>query len=175
MVDISITKKYAPRDAKYYVQEAHADLTNAILLEGDYSSWSLVLDQTVTGTGGETAYDVLVSPNGSVLVDSSYYSSLILLDGSIVGIWAVPLYPNAPRLIAQSIRGKYRVVVDSDADKIRIFKDNVDVQDIDLDLINKWLVDQEVVGISSDGKYIGVYGRNKSPSSIMRIQIYEGS
>ena len=144
--------------------------------EPSFSSYSLVLNQTVTGTGGSLGNLVQVSTDGSVLAQNGQpKTSVIKLDGTIVNVLSLPFTEtrNTFTQQQQSTTGQYKIILNS-TQAINIYKNNIFLQKIQVNINSAFTSGQEAVGISSDGKYIAIFGNDKS-GAIDRIIIYQGS
>jgi hypothetical protein len=147
-----------------------------IELEGEYSEWTLKLDQTIPGSGGNYAHFVKVANDGSLIADETYYIFLVKLDGTAVKVCSTGSNPTGNQLIDSSITGKYKVLLDADSNDLRIYKDNVELDTIAIDLTTKFTaMNRLIVGISPNGKYVALVGQDITDTGVNRVQVYEGS
>lgn len=146
--------------------------------EGSFTVYSLVLNKTVTGTSGNNGVFTQVSTNGSsISSDSSSITSIIKLDGTIVSTTTTPnTYQSAtsPNIQDQSLNGKYMIITNNSGPSLDVYKNQALLQQITIDTTHSFFNTSISIGISQDGKYIVLYGDDKS-NSIDHIQVWQGT
>lgn len=143
--------------------------------EHEFTSWSTILNGTISGTSGKQTMDISVSNDGSVLdLDQGSKISLVLVNGTVIFVTSTPNYNLAIPVFSQSSTGEYKIVETNTG--IDVYKNNVHIQTLGLTLsqFKFGSLGNEGIAISPDGKYISIVGIDSS-GTIDRIVTFEGS
>ena len=136
-----------------------------VVLEGDYSTWTLKWNTLVYDITASVNY-AIVNVDGDLVCFVSYKTSLIKLStGELLAELSTLSYGDLCEYVGGSILGKYLVVTTA-ADTIKIYKDGVlkqTITPVSGDAIGG-------VGISSNGKYV-VVGLKTAD----KVYCYEGN
>lgn len=145
--------------------------------EGSFSSYSLILNQTISGSNGWDGNFILIDNIGSVLgADQNVHLFHIGLNGSVfsddnqINLGNGGQSPQ--RALAQSETGIYKIMLFSNY-TISIIKNDSVIQHIPISL-SVFSNNNEAISISPNGKYIAIQGDDFS-NSIDRLQIWGGS
>lgn len=146
---------------------------------GSFSNWGLTINETVAGTAGWTGQTVIVGNDGSVFAnDVRGYNAIILINGTVENVLQSNSFNNmaTQTTIASSVDAKYKVEDDVTNSQIHVYKNNVLIQTIGIRLADFESGDFSKVslGMSSDGKYISIYGSDTT-AGINRVVIFTGS
>lgn len=144
---------------------------------GTFTTYSTILNTTITGTSGSSNVGLFTSNDGSILAqDSTSKISLTLLNGTVVSVTNDPSGSTniGQQAIAQSSDGKYKTILKSDS--ILVYKNNVLLQTIGIKKSDFVFSDLTTVSvsISPDAHYISIAGRDTG-GAIDRIVIFQGS
>ena len=148
--------------------------------EGDYSSWSKVLDTTIAGTGGYYTIAMAVDNNGNVLVfQGQSYAYGVNLVGTVFETPQAQLTfrGNVKLVDESSLTGRYQVIFDTSVPETKVFKNGVLLATIPTPSTS-WFSpgSGNPIGcaISPNGQYIALQGNDVS-NFIDRVQVWKGS
>jgi hypothetical protein len=145
-----------------------------VVLEGDYTTWALVIDQTISNTGGYPASYLVIDNDGSLASATSQNKGYVMKsDGTqLLLCKTTPL--AAEKKVSMSVLGKYITIVDEDEHEIKVYSGGSLLATIAIDTVNKFTDEDIGVSISPNGQYIAIYGNDKS-GIIDRVQVWKGS
>lgn len=149
--------------------------------EGSFTSYSTILNQTITGTTGWPARYLFVSNDGSNLgADNEPRNFLILLNGTVkfTQVIANSGFDKFVPEAIQSPSGEYKAILNTSGNTISIYKNNVFLQNIGINLSQFSVTGLDsndfAINISSDGKYISLFSADIT-GSVDRIVEFRGS
>lgn len=146
-------------------------------IEGSFTTYSLTLNQTVAGTAGNNGIFTQVSTNGSsVSSDAAPLTAIVKLDGTVVSVTTTPnsyFSLTSPNVQDKSLAGKYMIITNTGG-TVDIYKNQALLQQITIDTTHSFSNTSVSIGISADGKYIVIFGDDKS-NVIDHIQVWQGS
>lgn len=143
---------------------------------GSFTSYTLQLNETVAGTNQRTSQSILVSTDGSILGSDSQNDAIVFLNGTVKAVYTNDGSTATPTSTDQSIDGVYKVIIDNSGNSIVVYKNNVLIQTITINpsaFSTGFNLSKESIGISSDGKYIAIYGPDISAEN--RLTVFKGS
>lgn len=148
--------------------------------EGSFTTYSTILNTTVTGTTRSAASNLLVSDNGTVFgLDVGHVASLITINGivqqqisSIDNMATIHGYQN----IAQSPTGKYKAILDDAIPLIHVYKNDIPLLNLGFNSTQFFTggADTPAIAISSNGKYIAFWAENADTNTV-RLIVFQGS
>lgn len=149
---------------------------------GDFTTYSTLLNQTVTGTTGFAGTSLELADDGS-LVAMDLNSKLISVksDGTIVlaHSFASTSTTDVTRSIVQTPDGKYFAILNSTSKSIDIYKNHILLQKIGVDMtqfVGGISLENSdfAFNISPNGKYIGLLANDVS-NAIDRMIVFRGA
>ena len=145
--------------------------------DGSFTTYGLGLNTTIAGTSNDDASFIQVANDGSILgLNKGKYIFDVKLDGTIVSVDQnvnIGTTYDSQSAIAQSSGGEYKIAIFAN-DTISIYKNNLVLQHLPVDTTHSYLDSIEAIGISPDGKYIGIIGDDKGNTK-QHLQIWQGS
>ena len=147
--------------------------------EADFTNYNIIaLNSTViTGASNSIFGQLAISNNGNTAYVSSTYNTFVNLAGVTKFLNFTGVSSFKSQQLDQSRTGEYLVIFNDNTPSISIFKNGVYLQDLgwkSSEFTTPSLGSHISIGISPDGKYIGVVGLDIGGVDD-RLVIFEGS
>ena len=145
--------------------------------DGSFTTYTLDLNTTVTGTSNDDGSYIQVANDGSSLsINQGKYIFNVKLDGTIISVDQnvnIGTTYDSQSAIAQSSGGEYKVAIFAN-NTISIYKNNLILQHLPVDTTHSYFDSVNAIGISPNGKYVGIIGDDKGNTK-QHLQIWQGS
>ena len=157
-------------------------LSVPVVLEGNFKTWSLIIDKTNPNSGGQgNLCFISVDNNGNVIMVETQLAPPeafnIDSSGNITTLKTNVLANNAPaNSLHQSMTGKYKIFVDQVIPALDVIQGSSVLFAITIDTTTKFVSTAgNSYAISPNGQYIAIVGTDFTNNAINRIQIWSGS
>lgn len=143
--------------------------------EGSFTSYNTVsLNTTVGSFGGTNFPRIIVNNMGTVVFSDSNANYVVTISGTTLFNNST-IGSSGNQELSQSINGIYQIVNNDNVPKVSIFKNNIYLQDLGINLSQFSNPFGKLgMAISPDGHYIAVIGEDSGVSSD-RLLIFRGS
>uniref|UniRef100_A0AAT9JH15 ORF17 n=1 Tax=Nitrosopumilaceae spindle-shaped virus TaxID=3065433 RepID=A0AAT9JH15_9VIRU len=142
--------------------------------EGSFTHYNTIaLNTTVTGFRDTLIGELHVGNDGAIISHGDNNNKIVYINGTQVFEESSHTTPGSSQETDQSQTGEYKIVLDTNAGTVEVYKNNSFIQGLGLNTA-QFTGFKIGIAISPDGKYIAVLGED-SGGAVDRLVVFQGS